>query len=425
MKLIMENVRCFAGQHEIPIKPLTMLIGENNSGKSTCLAALSVVLDPFGFPWQPRLNEPPYNLGNYDTIATFKGGRYGRASSFCFGIVHDAPRAREPDEIRATYRGKNGQVAISRLTVRSSYGKLEIVIDEEDNQRRVQITAESRNRSESYTVPIKRSRREATPLGNEIVYEIFEYLAKQHETKPLYSTLYRLLMPLVFEPELFGRGTMSIAPIRTKPKRTYDEVTEEFSPEGEHIPFVLLQRLKDKNFVTALERFGENSGLFKHITVKQWGSRAGSALQVLVTSSGRPANLVDVGYGVSQALPVVVQSVLASKERLLLLQQPEVHLHPRAQAALGSFFVDMVVEGGKQFVVETHSDYIVDRVRQEVVNGRIRQQDVEILYFEKNGIDTAVHILTLDECGNIVGSPPTYREFFLKEALNLLNPADR
>src|SRR5881396_1662040 len=74
-------------------------------------------------------------------------------------------------------------------------------------------------------------------------------------------------------------------------------------------------------------------------------------------------NLVDVGYGVSQALPILVDTLQRpAADEVFLLQQPEVHLHPRAQAELGSFFVS---QAGKKrrFVIETHSDYLVDRVR--------------------------------------------------------------
>ena len=105
---------------------------------------------------------------------------------------------------------------------------------------------------------------------------------------------------------------------------------------------------------------------------------------------------------------------------MLLLQQPEVHLHPRAQAALGTFFVDLINSEGKEFVIETHSDYIVDRIRQEVAMGRLPCDSVVILYLEKAGIETAVYPLSLDRSGNIVGAPPSYREFFLREEMSLL-----
>jgi hypothetical protein len=139
----------------------------------------------------------------------------------------------------------------------------------------------------------------------------------------------------------------SFAPIRSKPRRTYDELSEEYSPEGDHIPTLLARLLRDESLAAegqrvqqALLRFGEESGRFKRIDVKKLGKKVSDPFQVQVAVAGPPVNLTDVGYGVSQALPIIVQSVLKSASRIFLLQQPEVHLHPRAQAALGICVVE-------------------------------------------------------------------------------------
>ncbi len=131
-------------------------------------------------------------------------------------------------------------------------------------------------------------------------------------------------------------------------------------------------------------------------------------------------NLIDVGYGVSQALPLIVQSVLREKGRILLIQQPEVHLHPKAQAALGTFYAQLAALGENAFVLETHSDYLVDRVRQEVARGTLKPEQVQILFFDRPKMETTVYALELDEVGNIVNAPEQYRQFFLEEELRLI-----
>jgi predicted ATPase len=132
------------------------------------------------------------------------------------------------------------------------------------------------------------------------------------------------------------------------------------------------------------------------------------------------ANLADVGYGVSQALPVVVQSVIGPSNGILLLQQPEVHLHPKAQAALGTFFAQLVASQQKQFIIETHSDYLVDRVRQEVAQGTLDPSDVALLFFERGERGSKVVRIEIDRMGNLATAPKKYREFFLKEQMRLL-----
>jgi predicted ATPase len=71
-------------------------------------------------------------------------------------------------------------------------------------------------------------------------------------------------------------------------------------------------------------------------------------------------------------------------------------------------------------VAETHSDYMIDRVRIDVRDGKISPEQVAILYFEQKGTFVEAHQLSLDEAGNILNPPPCYREFFLNEQRALI-----
>jgi len=212
----------------------------------------------------------------------------------------------------------------------------------------------------------------------------------------------------------------AFAPIRTTPRRTYDRRTDAPRPEGQHVPMVLAT-LKTSNprkweeLRAELAAFGHESGLFSTVDVRALGEES-DPFQVQIIINGSPANLTDVGYGVSQVLPLLVDC-LEWTNQLLLIQQPEVHLHPRAQAQIGSFFGYLVRKHGKRFIVETHSDYLVDRVRMDVRDGRhgLRPEDVSILYFERKDAAVSVHAMRIDECGNLLDAPPGYRQFFLEE----------
>ena len=105
---------------------------------------------------------------------------------------------------------------------------------------------------------------------------------------------------------------------------------------------------------------------------------------------------------------------------MFLLQQPEVHLHPSAQAALGGLFCEAAVDG-RQLIVETHSDHLIDRVRMDVRDGEsdLKPEDVSILYFERRNLAVTIHSLGWDADGNLVGRqgpvPDGYRQFFRTE----------
>lgn len=222
----------------------------------------------------------------------------------------------------------------------------------------------------------------------------------------------------------------ALAPVRSRPQRTYDPIRDRPSPEGEHIP-ALLSRLQAQGgrqweiLSTSLRDFGRESGLFSDLSIRSLGKeQQGEPFQIQVGIAGQPGtrNLLDVGYGVSQVLPILVESALGPKGRMLLVQQPEVHLHPQAQAALGSFLATSAGTGAARYVVETHSDYIVDRVAMAIRDPKhpLAPNDVSLLFFEAEESGVRVHTLKFSETGDVVDPPPGYRRFFLDEQARYL-----
>ena len=172
---------------------------------------------------------------------------------------------------------------------------------------------------------------------------------------------------------------------------------------------------------TASPAFGQEAGLFDEIAVRPLGKRGSEPFQMQVRkraprAMGPMRNLIDVGYGVSQVLPVITELFRDSETPMFLLQQPEVHLHPSAQAALGSLFC-RIAGRRRQLVIETHSDHLLDRVRMDVRDGRgeLKPDDVSILFFERGNLDVRIHSLRLDGEGNVLNAPPSYRRFFMAE----------
>ena len=86
------------------------------------------------------------------------------------------------------------------------------------------------------------------------------------------------------------------------------------------------------------------------------------------------------GFGLTQVLPIVVAALSANADDLLLIENPEVHLHPAGQAQMGGFLAE-VVAAGVQVVVETHSDHVLNGVRRAVKNGALASQDTALHFF--------------------------------------------
>ena len=175
-----------------------------------------------------------------------------------------------------------------------------------------------------------------------------------------------------------------------------------------------------------LERFGKEAGLFDEIFIRRKGQRDNEPFQIHFRKlgsklKGPSRNLIDIGYGVSQVLPVITELLRPDAAPLFLLQQPEIHLHPSAQAALGSLFCQ-IASRERQLIVETHSDHLLDRVRMDVRDGRgaLKPEDVSILFFERNELDVHIHSLRIDGEGNVLNAPDSYRRFFMEETARSL-----
>ena len=232
-----------------------------------------------------------------------------------------------------------------------------------------------------------------------------------------------------------GLAVFGAAPIRSRPKRTYDPTREFYDPEGSDVPTQLMRiqatdRRGWEDLKERLVEFGKRSGLFQNIEVKNLGGSMGNPFQLKVKVRGPNSNIVDVGYGVSQILPILVNSLDPPIRRgplmekpFFLLQQPEIHLHPRAQAELSSLLA-ISSQLRLAFIIETHSDYMIDRARIEIRKGTIRPEDVSLIYLEPKRNVVKVHNIHFDKMGNMEGVPPHYREFFMKETDRLMGFED-
>ena len=227
----------------------------------------------------------------------------------------------------------------------------------------------------------------------------------------------------------------STSPVRSQPRRTYDPTREFQDPQGSDVPMRLTRIAATKpkeweKLKLQLIEFGKNSGLFQSIDTEILGGSLGSPFQLKFKVRGPETNIVDVGYGVSQVLPILVYiltSSLTETHRLnqeagkyFLLQQPEVHLHPKAQAELTSLLAQLASIGNQSFLVETHSDYMIDRARIEIRRGNIREEDVSLIYMEPKKDVVKAHNITFDNMGNMIGVPPHFRDFFLLESDRLM-----
>lgn len=147
--------------------------------------------------------------------------------------------------------------------------------------------------------------------------------------------------------------------------------------------------------------------------------------EVLIRTRSRSSqvNLTDVGFGVSQVLPIIVQSFYAPKGSTVIFEQPEIHLHPRVQADLADLFIEAIhsredgEDRNNQFIVESHSEHFLRRLQRRIAEEVIKPEEVAIYFCEPGPSGSSMVPLEVDSYGNI-SNWPDY--FFGDEAADLV-----
>lgn len=119
--------------------------------------------------------------------------------------------------------------------------------------------------------------------------------------------------------------------------------------------------------------------------------------------------IADVGFGVSQILPVLTMGLLAERDNILIFEQPEIHLHPRVQARLAELLVCFAYLG-KRIIIETHSDHLINRLRRLVAEDLTDQlcDKVSIVFVQQDGEEAKIEALRVDKEGRIENWPPDF-----------------
>lgn len=215
--------------------------------------------------------------------------------------------------------------------------------------------------------------------------------------------------------------------LRANPSLYYDYQWK-VQKEGNHFASMLYYMLNDwidskKNQAKKLiASYGKDSGLFDEIDTQQISTVIdGSPIAIFLKRGGKNFAMTQVGFGVSQSIPIVVElthAYLQNSSILFGIQQPEVHLHPKAQAAMGSFLFD-VSDKKLNIIVETHSDFIIDRFRSMQKKSKKKVQS-EVLFFEHSCTGNMMHKMPISDDGSVLNQPDAYRDFFIKEYMKTL-----
>lgn len=367
-RLDLQHFKCFELLH-LPLTNLTLLTGTNASGKSSVLQALVLLHQTMReHEWSTRLmlNGTDMKLGTVSDVVDKVHGR----QTFEIGVVDDE------FSYHWTFAGERSEMsmAVERVT---ADGKL-----------------------------------------NEFP-ESLRYLLPPDNNAAAASLANRL------------RRLTYITAERVGPREVYTyedrQIATVVGPAGEHAVSVLHWG-RDERVLDGLSLDGVASTRLRQVEARMGMFFPGCGLEVQQVPQANAVTLglrtsddtgfhrpIHVGFGLTQVLPIVVAALSAEIGDILLIENPEVHLHPVGQALMGQFLAD-VARAGVQVVVETHSDHVLNGVRRAVRAARLPPEQVAIHFFMRRSAETAQVISPqLDSYGNIDTWPEGFFDQFDKD----------
>lgn len=428
--IYLDNFRGFSDTY-VPIADVNFMVGENSTGKTSLLSILKLVSSDSVLGENQFYRESDdINLGTFHDIVS---ARSANQNYFRIGMIRRNVEDSMPLGMLVTYERHEGvpmdtrftctfedrEIALRRVGRELHYRIHEKAITPETNIRALFAKwIEEQDRPNGgkdvrkFDFPLEPEQSLLFPLS---LIAQSTMLGKSALRGPV-----RLLPANVFPPLTW------IAPVRTKPRRTYDELRRGFSAEGTHTPYLIRKILgtasEAKRFKRVIGKVGKESGLFDSVYIKRFGPDVAAPFEVHIVLGRKSFNLTNVGYGVSQALPVLVEVLWRRPETWFAIQQPEVHLHPRAQAALGDLVFTLATTDKKGFLIETHSDFMIDRFRTNFRKKGSPKPKAQVLFFERTGDRNRVTALQIDNNGEMPSEQPkAYRDFFLKETRRVLD----
>jgi hypothetical protein len=233
----------------------------------------------------------------------------------------------------------------------------------------------------------------------------------------------------ILEDEL--ESLFPMGPYRRAPERLYiftGTTPQDVGYSGDLLPDLLFRR---PELVQETNSWLDRLDIGYNIDIKPVGTRSNDLFEVRLVDTRRKSPidvaLTDVGFGISQLLPFVVQS-LSSESRTISIEQPEVHVHPRLQSDLADLMISAVQEPRcNRFLVETHSEHLILRLLRrirETTDGELpdghpglRPEDVSVMYLSRGAGGTEAHRIRIDETGEFIDQWP--KGFFEERAKEL------
>ncbi|PIA79508.1 hypothetical protein BFR04_01300 [Gaetbulibacter sp. 4G1] len=433
-----KNFKGFKDTGWVKIKPITIVLGSNNCGKTNFLAPLLLLNQTVNSRdrYSPLiLKGDVYDGGNYQEIVK----DYITENEIFFGYryhIHETDEKLDPlgDDapggFEATFKvnSKDGEIILKKKTIYDIYKRkfLGLSLQSSGKYKYSGIGEKSLNKNEKDAIlksePVNFLFSPNTILSDleTIQEEDVENEKTKRKVERFTKGFSQFLSAISYNNSRVRRylGDLSfIGPIRENPHRIYEITNETYNTvgtKGENTPN-LIKKIGDDN--KELNGWIKKFGFGDKIELKHHYSNTYS-LRFLKNGTHFYTSIANAGFGASQVLPLILQAVVSPKRSITIAEQPEIHLNPKIQCELADLFVSMA-DKGQTIIAETHSEHLLLRLRRLIAENKIDADNVAIYFVEKKEHDSTIKEIKLQENGHIkpIHWPKDFFGESLKESL--------
>lgn len=389
INLALENFKIWEKTGIISLKPVTVLLGTNSSGKSTLIQSFLLLKQTIQSPDRSiHLNlggdeyNDFFNFGDFDDI--LKQGVEDKKFSISLAFKNDL---------------NDFIFGFSSLYIKSASGSVETgaLAFKDMNDWIASVYRKSKN---EYVLRLN-----GKIIGTSLYFEPERSIALPAKALAKLGVDAGKVedVSLAIRREL--ENMSYLGPLRRKPERDYvwNRKVGMMDMDGHNAVQILLS---DKKIVEQVSHWLNRMGVAEKLEVRRVARS--NRYEIVLHREGVKANLRDVGIGVSQVLPVLTLAFFAPTGSTILLEEPEIHLHPLAQSVLAELFVEVSKERNVQFIVETHSEHLFRRMQTLMARGTASTDDCAMYFIEKGEKGAEIRELKIDEFGRLTNWPDKF-----------------
>jgi predicted ATPase len=426
-RLGIRNFKAWKGFHTIDLKPLTLLLGVNSAGKTSLLQPLLLLRQTVDSPDRRQalnLGGQPRDILDLGTMYdVFSGNNPNLLLTFELDV---RPTVVTEDDVKRAddwadrlgelakqvlikfhidYRASPaGSLFVHKMSYTCGMLKVEAV-RQKDRAYALSANGYLSDNASSATSPSFKPERSVAFSA--------EAVAALGNEGPRVQDL-----TLILTQEL--QSIAYLGPLREYPTRSYtwnSQMPGELGIKGERAVQALIA---SANMQSEGDDWLGRGSLVEHVStwLKKMEVADGLELErqgksnlyeVIVVRGSQRANLVDVGFGISQILPVITLAYFVLQGSTVILEQPEIHLHPLAQTSLADLFVEVSQKRGVQFLIETHSEHLFRRLQSLIADKTTTPDQCGLYFVDREKDDSAVlKTLDVDDFGRVKNWPPRF-----------------